>query len=264
MPHKKENPTLALALSGGAARAIAMVGVLQAFEDAGIGIDAVAGTSAGSLVGALYLDGMGTDELARLAARTKWRSLFVPGLSKTGLISSAGIYGFLKEHLNAATIEELPKPLAVVCADLVGGERVVLTSGPLARAVQASCSLPVIFTPTNFGGKMLIDGGYVSQVPVIAARELGAKVVVAVDVNYNAARPALTNVVGISLHLAQMIARRNADAELPLADVVISVDVRGIQLYDIKKHAELIRRGRKAAGEKMGDIIRALERAGRG
>jgi NTE family protein len=249
-------PRLALALSGGAARCIAHVGVIAALEEAGIEIDAVAGTSGGSLVGALYLDGMDSAELALLAARTSWASVFTPGLSKKGLINSAGIYRFIRRHLETKDIEGLDRPFAAVCADMLTGEKVVLTEGPLARAVQASCSLPIIFTPTEFMGRALIDGGYVSQIPVLAAREeLRARVVVAVDVNYKPANsPKLTNMVSIAMHLTQLIARKNAVAELPHADTVISVDSHGIGLSDIGMHEELLRRGRLAAEEKVDEI----------
>jgi NTE family protein len=260
--HKKAQPKFALALSGGAARCIAHLGVIQVLEEEGIEVDAIAGTSGGSLVGALYLDGrMAVDELIKLAARTGWGSLFTPVIPKLGLISSAGIHRFIKDHLHSRYIGDLKKPFAAVCSDLVTGEKVVLTKGPLALAVQASCSLPVIFTPTEVDGRMLIDGGYVSQIPVLAAREdLGAKVVAAVDVNYKSSNePKLGNVLGVAMHLTQMFARRNAVTELPHADVVISVDIEGIQLYDMQKHEELVERGRRACKAKIAEIRRRLE-----
>ena len=260
-PVDRKKPRLALALSGGAARCIAHVGVLQALEEAGVGIDAIAGTSGGSMVGALYLDGkMGLDGIEELAAHTGWINLFTPTLQRTGFISSAGIGRFMQKHLGSRYFGELAKPFAAVCADIHSGEKVVLTKGLLGKAVQASCSLPVIFTPTPFGGRTLIDGGYVSQIPVLAAKEeLGARMVVAVDVNYKATdTPKLNSMFRIVSHLTQTFARRNATMELPYADIVIYVDARGIQLYDIKKHAELLKRGRLAAKERVAEIKRRL------
>lgn len=250
-------PILALALSGGAARCIAQLGVLQAFEEEGVPIGAVAGTSGGSLIGALYLDGkMSLPELVSLAVKTGWRDLFKPAIPRTGLVSSDGIHDFIHSHLSARRIGDLPRPFAAVCTDLVSGDKVVLTSGGLAQAVQASCSLPVIFTPTVIGGRTLVDGGVVSQIPVLAAREeLGAKLVVAVDVNYKAtSSPSLRSLAGIAVHLTQMVARKNAEAELPYADAVIRVDVRGIQLYDIQKHCDLFERGYRAAMDMMPSV----------
>jgi NTE family protein len=260
MTTAEKKPTLALALSGGAARCIAHIGVIEALEDAGIAIDAIAGTSGGSLIGALYLDGMSTSEMAKVAARTGWTKLFTPTIPRTGLISSAGIYKFIKTHLRSRYIGDLPKPFAAVCADMVTGEKVVLTKGELARAVQASCSLPIIFTPTEIGGRLLIDGGYVSLIPVAAAREeLNVRVVVGVDVNYRASgTPVLTSLPKIAMHLAHNIARRNGEAELALAEFSIRVDIDGIELYDIQKHEELLSRGRKAAKAALTELRQTL------
>lgn len=259
-PSEKQRPTLAMALSGGAARCIAHIGVIEVLEDAGIEIDAIAGTSGGSLVGALYLDGMTPSEMAGLAAKTGWRNLFKPTIPRTGLISSSGIHRFIKSHLRARYIGDLTRPFAAVCADLITGEKVVLTHGDLARAVQASCSLPVIFTPTEINGKALIDGMFVSQIPVLAARqELGARIVVAVDVNYRASdNPKLTNLPSIAMHMAQTISRRYTLAELKQSDEVISVDMLGIYPHDIRKHREIIERGRKAAKAAVPGIKRLL------
>jgi NTE family protein len=264
-PSSKKKPFLALALSGGAARCIAHIGVLQALEDAGLEIDAVAGTSGGAMVGALYLDGeMLTDEIAALAARTGWIQLFTPSIPKKGFIDSGGIGRFMQRHLRTKNIGELSRPFAAVCTDLHTCTKVVLTSGPLAKAVQASCSLPVVFTPTVLGNRTLIDGGYVSQIPVLAAKEeLGARMVVAVDVNYRSSDgPSLNSLFKIVTHLTQMVARRNAMTELPYADVIINVDIEGISLYDIKKHDELLKRGRRAAKGMVEEIKRKLEEMG--
>lgn len=261
MPHSEiSRPRLALALSGGAARCLAQIGVIEVFEEDGISIDAVAGTSGGSLIGAFYLDGMPPARMAELAARTGWTKLFKPTMPRTGLVSSAGIHRFIKSHLRSRYIGDLPRPFAAVCADLVTGDKVVLTHGDLAFAVQASCSLPVIFTPTEIKGRALIDGMFVSQVPVLAAREeLGARLVIAVDVNYRASdNPKLTNLPAIAMHIAQTVSRRYTLAELEQADAVISVDMQGIYPHDIRKHREIIERGVKAAKAAVPGIKRLL------
>jgi NTE family protein len=255
-PSKK---TIAVALSGGAARCIAHIGVLQALEEAGIRPDFIAGTSGGALVGALYLDGMPIAELAETAAKTRWRDLLSPG-GKTGFVDSRGIYLYMKKLLKAGDFKDLQKPFAAVCADLATGDKVNLTSGPLASALQASASLPVVFTPAFLNNRQLIDGGYVSMVPVETARELWKPdVVLAVDVNFGSTpEPKLTNIVSIAVHLAVTYARKNTERELKMADAAIRVNVGGIGLTDIHKHGELMERGRQAADESMPDIIRKL------
>lgn len=256
-PFKK---TIACALSGGAARCIAHIGVLQALEEAGIRPDFIAGTSGGALIGALYQDGMPIAELAEIAAKTRWRDLFHPG-GKTGFLDSIGIYRYMEKLLKSEDFADLQKPFAAVCADLATGDKVNLTSGPLASALQASASLPVVFTPTLLNNRHLIDGGFVSMVPVISARELWKPdVVVAVDVNFGPTpKPRLTNIVNIAMHLAVTYARKNTESELSMADAAIRVNVGGIGLTDLRKHKELIERGHKAACERLPDIIKKLQ-----
>ncbi|MGC2425280.1 MAG: patatin-like phospholipase family protein, partial [Nitrospirota bacterium] len=176
-------------------------------------------------------------------------------------IDSIGIYRYMEKLLKSKNIKDLQKPFAAVCADLATGDKVNLISGPLASALQASASLPVVFTPTLLNNRDLIDGGYVSMVPVISAREIWKPdVVVAVDVNFDSIlKPRLTNIVNIAMHLAVTYARKNTERELSMADVAIRVNVGGIGLTDIHRHKELIERGRKAAYERLPDIIKYLQ-----
>jgi len=251
-----------VALSGGAARCIGQIGVLEALEKAGIEVDAIAGTSGGSFVGALYASGqVSIPEMKRLARGIKWRDVVRPSLPKKGLISSEKIYHYIRDVLNDTTFEDLKIPLAVVASDLRSGDKVVLTQGPVARAVQASCSLPVIFTPTTLNGQMLVDGGAASQLPVLAVKEiLGAKFVIGVDVNCNAMETArLDNLFQIGIHFISLFARRNALVERKFADVVIEVDASGISLLDLDKADLLMERGRQATQKKLDEILEKLK-----
>lgn len=251
-------PSVGIALSGGAARCIAQIGVLEVLEREGIQIGAIAGTSGGSLIGALYASGVDLREMQSMARSIKWRKVVRATFSRTGLISSERLYQFVKEIIDDRPFQDLNIPLAVVASDLRNGEKVVLTQGSVARAVQASCSLPVIFTPTRIDGRLLIDGGAVSQVPVLTARQaLGAEFVIAVDVNCNNFDSAkLKNVFQIGMHFVFLSARRNALLEKPHADAIIEVDSHGISLYDLEKAHVLVERGRQAA-EKNLDTIKA-------
>ncbi|HXC62475.1 MAG TPA: patatin-like phospholipase family protein, partial [Nitrospiria bacterium] len=168
MKERQRDRVVGIALSGGAARCIGQIGVLETLEKAGIQIDAVAGTSGGAFVGALYASGqVSIPEMRRLARGIKWRHVVRPNLSKKGIISSEKIYHYVRDVLNDMTFEDLKIPLAVVASDLRSGDKVVITEGSVARAVQASCSLPVVFTPTSLNGQVLIDGGAASQLPVL-------------------------------------------------------------------------------------------------
>jgi NTE family protein len=249
-------PSIGLALSGGAARGIAHIAVIDTLEQEGIPIHAIAGTSAGSIVGALYAAGMTLSEIKRILLNAKWKNIFKFTIPKQGLISSEGIYRFMEDILPVKKFSSLSIPFAAVATDLRTAEKVVITSGSIARAVQASCSLPIIFTPTEINRKVLVDGGVASQVPVRTVREeLGAKRVIAVNVNYKALEfDEYDNLIKIATHLSMLWASRNAREEEKLADVVIQVNAYGIALYDLSKSRELLRRGRKATEEKLSEI----------
>ncbi len=255
------HPLIGIALSGGAARGIAHIAVLEALEMEGIPIHAIAGTSAGSIVGALYCAGLPLSEIRRILLNAKWKDIFTFTVPRLGLISSEGIYRFMENVLPVKKFSSLLFPFAAVATDLHTGEKITLTTGSVARAVQASCSLPVVFTPTVVNRKMLVDGGVSSQIPVRTVRdELGAKKVIAVNVNYRALEmDQFDNVLKIAAHLSALWASRNAREEEKLADVVIQVNARGIPLYDLSKSKELLRRGEKAAYEKMAAIEALLK-----
>jgi NTE family protein len=240
---------LGVALSGGAARGIAHAGVLEVLVEVGLPIRAVAGTSAGAIVGALFAAGVEPAAIAKIALETRWASLFPMRVPHAGLVSGEGLERFLSRVIPAATFESLRLPFAAVASDLATGRRVDLTAGPLVPAVLASCSLPVLLEPVRHGGRLLADGGLSSQIPVRAVGEtLGVSPVVAVDVNVGGAeRPRLESVADVAIHLAMLWTGRLAAEEAALADVLIGVDARGIPLHDLSQGPELLRRGRAAA-----------------
>ncbi len=240
---------------------MAHITVLEMLEMEGIPIHVIAGTSAGSVVGALYCAGMPLTEIKRILLNAKWKDIFQFTVPKLGLISSEGIYRFLEEILPVKKFSSLLFPFAAVATDLHTGEKITITSGSVARAVQASCSLPVIFTPTVINRKSLVDGGVSSQIPVRSVREeLGATRVIAVNVNYRALEmDQFDNMLKIAAHLSALWASRNAREEEKLADVVVQVNASGIPLYDLSKAKELLRRGEKAAAEAMPKIRALLE-----
>lgn len=254
-------PSVGLALSGGAARCIAQIAVIETLESEGIPIHAIAGTSAGSMIGALYAAGLSLTDIKHIALNTRWKDIFKFTIPRMGLISSDGIAEFIDEVLPVKRFSSLVIPFAAVATDLHTGDKVSITTGSVAKAVQASCSLPVIFTPTTINKRMLIDGGVASQIPVRTAREdLGAGFVIAVNVNYHAVElDQYDNILKIAAHLSALWASKNAREEEKLADVVIPVDAKGIPLYDMSKGRELLRRGEKATEGKIKEI-RALLR----
>lgn len=253
---------IGIALSGGVARCIAHLGVLEVLLNAGIPIHAVSGTSGGGLVGALYVSGRFTiSGLIDIVKDLRWWSLTRPVASRSGLLSSDRIRIFLEDRIGSLNFSETKFPLAVVATDLLTGKKVVIREGKIALAVQASCSLPVIFPPTFIGGRWLVDGGLVSQIPILAAKEdLQVDRVIAVDVNFKGMD--LTRVprnsIQIGVHLASLWARKNAEVEGRLSDHMIRVNAEGISLTDLRKGEDLLARGRKGAEEALPAIKNAL------
>lgn len=185
----KDEATLVLALGGGGARGLAHIGVLQVFEEHGIPVRAVAGTSIGAEIGAFVASGMPMTELIELATSIDWRlvlQIFMPDLPAGGLVSGKKILEFLNARLGVRRIEDLAIGFAAIATDLETGEEVVLDRGSLVDAVRASISLPGLIAPHRIGERLLIDGGVINPVPFDVARQLFGGPVVAVAVHAGA------------------------------------------------------------------------------
>ncbi|MEW6459132.1 MAG: patatin-like phospholipase family protein [Bacillota bacterium] len=178
-------PRIGLALGGGGARGYAHLGVLKAFREANIPIDVIAGTSMGAVVGAAYASGYRIDELIDMALQIRWRrlvSLADPTIPRQGVIAGNRLEKYFDALTMGREFNQLEKTLIVVAADIATGEEVRINSGPVARALRASTAVPGIFCPVKSGRRILVDGSVTSPVPLAAAAEAGAAVVVAVDV----------------------------------------------------------------------------------
>jgi NTE family protein len=256
-----KKPRIGIALSGGAARCIAHIGVLEVLESEGIGIDLIAGTSGGAVVGALYAAGFSIHKITEMALQLSWREVVKPVFSRGGLISSKNLLRYLSKHLGAIQFKDLKIPLAVVASDLRTGDKVVITEGSVPEAVMASCSLPVIFSPVHQHGKILVDGGIASNLPVLTLIEnMGATLTLAVDVNDRARDLSkLNNLIQIGIHTVTLFAKKNAAVEKRFADIVMNVDASGVSLIDLKKGALMIKRGRAAAEKQIPHIKKALK-----
>lgn len=175
---------ITLALGGGAALGWAHIGVLRACSEDGIEIGGIAGTSIGALVGAAYLAGK-LDELEELARSTNLLRIlsFIDfQLHGKGLLGGGTVVRELNKYLGGYSIEDLALPYAAVAADLIEGEEVVFTKGPLVDAIRASISIPGVFTPMQCAGRCLVDGGMVNPLPVSVARTIASYPVVAIDI----------------------------------------------------------------------------------
>ena len=178
-------PRLGLALGGGAARGFAHVGVIQVLEQHGIRPDLVVGTSAGSLVAALYASGMGAAELERTAMAMEEATLtdWTMPLLGRGMLRGEALARYVRTEVKGRLIEQMPMPLGILATDLASGEGVLFRRGDTAQAVRASSAVPGLFIPVSIAGRDYVDGGLVAPVPVAQARGMGAEVVLAVDIS---------------------------------------------------------------------------------
>ncbi len=240
-------PRIAIALGGGAARGFAHVGVIKMLETQGIRPDIVVGTSAGSVVGALYASGYGGFELQRMALDLDEKSVSDWVLPNRGFIRGESLQNFINKAVQNRTIDKLGRTLGIVATDLLSGEQVVFRYGNTGLAVRASSSVPGVFQPVMINGREYVDGGLTSPVPVRAARDLGADIVIAVDISRDPQWAAVSDSVSVLLQTFNIMGRSLAAHELPLADVVISPDIRKVGSTSFESRNLAILEGERAA-----------------
>ena len=185
--YSEKRLNIGLALGSGSARGLAHIGVIRALEDEGIKIDCVAGTSIGALVGSVYASGK-LEDMEKVYLDFDWKKIayfFDIIFPKSGLIDGNKVADFVREYVHAETIEHLALPFQAVATDIVSGEEITMDKGDVIEAVRASISVPGIFTPVRRNDRILVDGGLVNPVPVSTARSMGAKLVIAVDLNHD-------------------------------------------------------------------------------
>lgn len=266
MARKKETrPRVGLALSGGAARGIAHVGVLRALAEHEIPIDCIAGTSAGALVGGVMASGMPLSEIEAIGRDLRWRDVGRMTMSRMGVQSNERLEQYLRARLPVIRFEDLPIPFAAVATDLHSGKPVIMRGeGDLPFAIRASCAIPGWYIPvTDKEGRQLVDGGLVANVPSAVARSLGADLVIAVDVNAEGATflgPSLS-IISVVLQSMLLVQRTASLYQLEAADLVIKPRVGHIRWDEMRRAEELIAAGYEAALECMPAIKTRLEAA---
>lgn len=212
---------VALVLGGGGCRGHGHIGVIRVLEKHGLKPDLVVGSSVGSLVGALYAAGMSADQIERSGQQLGATSLRDWIFPKLGLFGGDAIRRFVVERVGARSIESLPVPFAAVATDLKSGELKVFDHGDLGLAVQASSSLPGLIEPVRIGERRYVDGNLSAPVPVRAARRLGAKRVIAVDVTFPPDQADLGDPYDTLYQAFSILTRKIALEERARADLVI-------------------------------------------
>jgi NTE family protein len=250
-----------LALSGGTAKAIAHVGVIQALTEADIPIDHIAATSGGAIVGAFHASGMPMPDLVKIANEMNWSKLITIRLSRLGFVSSKRIEGFVKEVIGDVTFEELRIPCHVVATDLENGIKHVFSSGPVAPAVRASCSIPQIYLPVEIDGKYYVDGGFSEYLPANTLHEIEHMFVIAVNLAQEQSiyrRP--KNYLQLAIHIMGLVAKTNYMISREKADVLIHPQMDTFSSFDFDTSEELIELGYQTAKSLIPEIKRQWRR----
>ena len=257
-PKPPRLPRIGLALGGGAARGFAHIGVIQVLEEAGIKVDLVAGTSAGSLVAALYASGRSGAELARLALAMDESAITDWAFPGRGLIRGEALAKYVREQTGGRLIEQLPLPLGIVATDLDNGAAVLFQRGDVGVAVRASSAVPAVFQPVKIGTREYVDGGLVSPVPVRFARQMGAELVIAVDISSPPDGNATGDPFKMLLQTFAIMGRSINGFELRDADVVWRPRLTGISSADFTARKRAIEAGREAAAAGLAGLRQKL------
>jgi NTE family protein len=252
---------IALVLGGGAARGFAHIGVIKSLEAQGIVPDIVVGTSAGSVVGALYASGMSGFELQNLALQMKEDLLSDWTLPNRGVLKGAALQDFINQHVKNQSIQKFPKLLGVVATDLQSGERVLFRSGNAGMAVRASSAVPGVFQPVEINGRDFVDGGLTSPVPAQAARSMGADFVIAVDISNVSRRERLSGTLDVLLQTFAIMGHTLSSHELKDADVVVRPQTAAVSRTDFEGRHLAILEGEKAAAAIMPELKARLAKA---
>ncbi|MEQ6436700.1 patatin-like phospholipase family protein [Comamonas sp. w2-DMI] len=238
---------IGVALGGGAAKGFAHIGVIKMLEANGFTPAVVAGTSAGSVVGALYASGMNAFELQEKAVALDEAKIRDLQLSSGGLVLGQKLEDYVNEQVQRKPLEQLAKPFVAVATRLEDGERTVFARGNTGQAVRASSSVPGVFQPVSIGKSHYVDGGITSPVPVDAARQLGADIVIAVDISNKARGKTPENMLGALGQSIAIMGQKLGQAELARADITIRPKVLDIGPADFSQRASAIVEGEKAA-----------------
>jgi len=281
-PETRPAPRVGLALSGGGARGLAHIGVLKVLEREGVPIDMLAGTSMGGIVAGAYAAGLTPSfleqEALRMTSPRQLLSLADPTLPRRGLFEGQKVVSYLSSHLGNCTFETLKRPLRVIAVDLVASKPVILDQGSVTDAVRATIALPGLFKPVEQDGQLLVDGGLLDNVPADVARQMGADVVIAVDViGSSSTFSAVIHVLQQRRYVPKGLAStfevmlRSLDVMMKeinrqrLAEAAPEVIIRPDVPPDVSvllgftRAAETIGSGERAAEEALPDIKRALE-----
>ncbi|WP_110112942.1 patatin-like phospholipase family protein [Bacillus sp. CGMCC 1.16541] len=255
-----KNPKVGIALGSGGARGFAHLGVMKVLKEENVPIDYIAGSSMGALVASFYATGLEMEQLYKIAHAFKRKYYLDFTVPKMGFIVGNRIKDLVRTFTQGKNIEELNTPIAIVATDLKTGEKVVFKTGPVAEAVRASISIPGIFVPEPWNGRLLVDGGVVDRIPVSVVKEMGADIVIGVDVSrvkINAEVGSIFDVILQSLDILQDELVKNREIA---SDVMIRPQLEMFSSRAFTNIKEIISIGEEEAFKQIPKIKDAIEK----
>ncbi len=264
---KSKRPKIGLALGSGSSRGLAHIGVIKVLEENNIPIDFIAGSSIGAMIGGFYAAGLDIKRIEEIALETNWRKMFslIDPHLKQGLVGGKKVKTFIENHINGKKFEDCEIPFAAVATDLKTGEVVVLNKDEIAQSIRASISLPLIFKPVEINGRILADGGLSAPVPVENVRNMGADLVIAVNLDkyyYNEKwKPGWYNIANDSLNIPSY---HLALLNTANADIVIDIDVGKNSWYQFVNGQNKISAGEKATKKVLPQLKESIYQQSKG
>ena len=246
-PKPMRPPRVALALGGGAARGFAHIGVIEVLEENGIRPDIVTGTSAGSFVAAMYASGRSGKELETIALNMDESRLTDWAFPGRGMIRGNALADYIREQVGNRSFDQMKIPLGIVATDLDSGKPILFRRGDVGTAVRASSAVPAVFQPVKIGAHEYVDGGLTSPVPVRSAREMGADVIIAVDISQLPDGGDTGDALHMLLQTFSIMSRSINELELKEAEVVLHPKLAGVAGTDFTLRKKNIEAGREAA-----------------
>ena len=253
-------PRIGLALGGGAARGFAHVGVIQVLEEAGIRPSLVSGTSAGSVVAALYASGKTGKQLQHVAETMEEATIadWTLPLFNRGMLRGDALARYVNGQVGSKLIQDMALPLGIVATDLNTGQGMLFQRGDTGTAVRASSAVPAVFLPVSISGHEYVDGGLVSPVPVRAARQMGAELVIAVDISNAPEGNLAGGTLDVLLQTVSIMSKSINYFELKEADVVVRPALLGVSSADFGSRKKSIEAGRQAMLQLMPQLRAAI------
>ncbi len=255
---EERRPRVGVALGGGFARGIAHIGVLRVLEAYGIPIDVICGTSVGALVAATYASGTSLAEMERQGAETHFRDFGRWTISRMGMASNERLEHYLHKFTTKHLFSEMKTPLAIVATDLISGRTIYFTEGEIGPALRASCAYPGLFLPVEHDGHVLVDGFLTELVPAVAARKMGADVVISVHLEPGLLETAPRNTIEIISRSFSILQSSAVQSWRAATDVLIEPNVHHILWDEFVKTPQLVAAGESAAQDAMPKIKELL------